>query len=140
MYIWLFHLYISTDRLYDSVSQILRLICLHSINITTVYFDDDIILWLKSFTPSSTAALVSNLGGREEGVCSNKSHKVFCKNSQLYILRELGQLYKQDDLHTAFLPSSLLSFPPPHPKCRAVQKKLRPQRVREVQNKQKKKQ
>lgn len=51
----------------------------------------------------------------------------FCKNSQLYILRVLRQLYKQDDMQPSF--SS---------KRRAVQLKLRPnQRARVKENKKK---
>lgn len=43
----------------------------------------------------------------------------FCKNSQLYILRVLRQLYKQDDMHTAFLLIQTQSGPTEVPTRRA---------------------
>lgn len=94
-----------SSRLYDTVSETLRLSCLHSNSSIKFHFDNDVVLWLKPSTPSSPAAPVSSLGGL--GGCSKKSHKVFCKNSQLYILKRT-----QTALQTGWFEHSLPSFLP----------------------------
>lgn len=51
-----------------------------------------------------TFLIYSRLSITFSALGKKQSHRrSFCKNSQLYIVRVLRQLYKQDDMHTAFL-------------------------------------